>query len=169
MSTSKVGGVEPAWLDEREMRAWRGFNRMRAELTARLARQLGQEAGLTWADYEVLVRVSEAPGRRIRARDLGRSLRWERSRLSRQIARMEARGTVERAPCEGDARGFDVILTDAGLAAIQAAATMHLTAVRHCFADLLTPQQLDVFGDIAETVTNHLAAEHADVANGEEE
>jgi DNA-binding MarR family transcriptional regulator len=155
-------------LDEREERAWRGFHRMRVGLTSHLARQLTQECGLTEADYAVLVIVSEAPGARIRARDLGLALGWDRSRLSHQLARMEARGTVRRAPCEHDARGFDVVLTDAGLAVIQAAAPLHLEAVRHCFADLLTPDQLDTLGDIAEIVTAHLAVNHrADTGDDE--
>jgi DNA-binding MarR family transcriptional regulator len=134
---------------------------MRIELTTHLGRQLNRECGLTGADYAVLVTVSEAPGQRIRSRDLGRRLGWERSRVSHQIARMEARGTVERAPCDDDARGFDVILTDAGLSAIEAAAPAHAEAVRHCFADLLTSGQLDTLGDIADVITGHLAAEHA--------
>jgi DNA-binding MarR family transcriptional regulator len=155
--------MEPRWLDERENRAWRGFHRMRVELSAHLARKLAQDSGLTEADFAVLVAVSEAPGRRIRARDLGRALGWERSRLSHQIARMQSRGTIERACCE-DARGFDVVLTDAGLAAIEAAAPSHVEAVRHCFVDLLTPAQLDALAEISETVTDHLAAEHCDAA-----
>jgi DNA-binding MarR family transcriptional regulator len=154
-------------LNRRESRAWRGFHRMRHELTAHLARALARESGLSEADYGVLVEVSEEPGRRMRSRDLGRRLGWERSRLSHQIARMEARGTVRRAPCADDARGFDVVLTNDGLAALEAAAPAHLAAVRHCFADLLTREQLDVLGDIAETITNHLAAEHGDSADAE--
>ncbi len=115
--------------------------------------------------------VPEAPGRRVRARDLGRDLQWDRSRLSRQISRTESRGTIERAPCDDDARGFDVVLTDvvltdAGLAAIGAAAPIHLAAVRHCFADLLAPEQLDVLGGITEDVTEHLAAEHDETLCG---
>lgn len=155
--------MAPRWLDERESRAWRGFHRMRAQLGEHLARQLACQTGLTEADFAVLVIVSEAPRRRIRARDLGLALGWERSRLSHQIARMEARGTVRRAPCHCDARGFDVVLTDTGLAAITAAAPVHLTAVRHCFADLLSREQLDVLGDIAEVITRHLATEHGDL------
>jgi len=77
----------------------------------------------------------------------------ERSRLSHQIARMEARGTVRREACPDDARGFDVLLTDTGLAAIRAAAPGHLSVLRHCFADVLTPEQLDTLGDIAEAIT----------------
>lgn len=73
---------------------------------------------------------------------------------------MEARGSVKRAPCKDDARGFDVVLTRAGLAAIKAAALAHVAAVRHCFADLLGPEQLETLGDIAEIITAHLAADH---------
>jgi DNA-binding MarR family transcriptional regulator len=157
--------MAPRPLTRRENRAWRGFHHMRNQLTAHLARQLAGQSGLTEADYAVLVEVSEAPGRRIRSRDLGRKLGWERSRLSHQIARMEARGRVERAPCESDARGFDVVLTDAGLAAIEAAYPAHLATVRHCFADLLTREQLDSLAEIAETIADHLGAEHSGAAD----
>lgn len=155
------GAVKSRSLDEREERAWRGYQRIRAELSAHLARQLAADSGLSEADYAVLVAVSEAPGRRIRWRELCHTLGWDPSRLSHQIRRMEDRGTVERAPCDGDARGYDVVLTRAGLAAIEAAAPLHLIAVRHCFADVLTREQLDVLGDIADTITAHLATEHA--------
>jgi DNA-binding MarR family transcriptional regulator len=166
--TAKLGGVEPHWLDEREMRAWRGFHRLRAELVAHLSRELARDSGLTEADYAVLVEVSEAPGHRVRSRDLARALRWDRSRISHQLGRMEARGTVRRESCAEDGRSFNVVLTDAGMAAIEAAAPAHAAAVRHCFADVLTPEQLDTLGDIAEAITTHLASEHADPANGDE-
>lgn len=135
---------------------------MRAQLTSHLARQLERESGLTEAEYAVLVVVSEAAGRRIRARELCQALGWERSRLSHQIARMESRGAIERTPCKDDARGFDVFLTDHGLAIIEAAAPLHLTSVRHCFADVLSRKQLDALGDIAEAITGHLADAHSD-------
>ena len=45
--------------------------------------------------------------------------------------------------------------------AIENAAPRHIAAVRHCFANVLTPQQLDALGDIADALTAHLAAEHA--------
>jgi DNA-binding MarR family transcriptional regulator len=152
--------MAPRWLNAREARAWRGFHDLRTELTSHLAGQLSRETGLSEAEYAVLVQLSEVEGQRIRSRDLGRSLGWERSRLSHQIARMEERGTVERADCAHDARGFDVVLTQKGHAAIEAAAPLHLEAVRHCFIDLLTPEQLDVLGDIAAVVVDHLEAEH---------
>jgi DNA-binding MarR family transcriptional regulator len=111
---------------------------------------------------------SEAPGRRIRSRDLARALRWDRRRISHQLARMEARGTVRRESCAEDGRSFNVVLTDAGLAAIHAAAPAHAAAVPHCFADILTPDQLNTLGDIAEAITTHLAADHNHPESGNE-
>lgn len=148
------------WLDEREARAWRGFNRIRTALLAQLSRELATSCNVSQADFEILIAVSEAPGQRIRARELGNEIHWERSRLSHQIARMETRGTLTRTACENDARGFDVMLTPAGLEAVEAAARVNLEAVRHCFIDLLTEEQLDTMGDIAHAVTTHLTASH---------
>lgn len=153
----------PRSLDPVERRAWRGFQQLRVTLTGHLARELGRSSGLTEAEYAVLVHVSEAEGGRLRARDLGRVLAWERSRLSHQLSRMEGRSMVRRLPCEDDARGFLVELTAEGRAAIEAAAPAHLEAVRHCFADVLTPAQLEALGDIAEVVLAHLDAQHATV------
>jgi DNA-binding MarR family transcriptional regulator len=150
------------WLDEREARAWRGFQRIRTELLAHLSRELAASCNVSQADFEILIAVSEAPNHRVRARDLGNQLHWERSRLSHQIARMEARGTISRAPCESDGRGFDVVLTPAGLRAVEAAARVNLEAVRHCFTDVLTKEQLDTLGDIACAITTHLTTAHND-------
>ena len=133
---------------------------MRIQLLGHLARELARDSGLTESDYAVLLALAEAPGRRMRSRDLGHRLEWERSRLSHQIARMEARGTVCREPAPDDARGFDAVLTEAGLAAIRRATPHHLAVVRHCFADVLTPEQLDALSDIADAVAGHLTEQH---------
>jgi DNA-binding MarR family transcriptional regulator len=67
---------------------------------------------------------------------------------------------VRKEPCPDDARGFDVVLTPQGLAAIKNAAPRHVDAVRHCFADVLTQKQLDALAEIAETVVRHIETRH---------
>ncbi|MBA0048558.1 MarR family winged helix-turn-helix transcriptional regulator [Mycobacteroides sp. LB1] len=148
------------WLNAREQRAWRGFHLVSNELTAELGRQLARDSGVSAADYAVLVALSETPTGRMRFRDLGQILGWERSRISHQINRMETRRTVERQSCDDDARGFNASITEAGRAVIAAAAPLHVRAVRHCFIDLLTPEQLETLGDITDIVATHLANEH---------
>jgi DNA-binding MarR family transcriptional regulator len=147
-------------LSERETRAWIGFQRMRIEVNEVLARRLARDFGLTEADFVILLRLSNSPEHRLRARDMASALHWERSRLSRQVSRMETRGTVARAPSEGDARGYDVVLTDAGQAAYRAAWPAWVEGIRHCFADVLSPEQLDALTTIAETIDSHYRAQH---------
>ena len=54
------------WLDDREEEAWRAFHAMRIQLLGHLARRLSAQSGLSEAEYEVLVALSEAPDRRMR-------------------------------------------------------------------------------------------------------
>jgi len=144
------------WLNRREQRAWRSFLLMERRLTGRVARELQRETGLSGADYEVLVNLSEAPDGRLRAFELGRATGWEKSRLSHHITRMEDRDLVLRASCPTDSRGAFVVLTDAGRTAIEAAAPRHVEHVRRFFVDSLTPEQLDALADISDAIVANL-------------
>jgi DNA-binding MarR family transcriptional regulator len=154
--------VGEIWLDERQNEAWRAFHAMRTQLLGHLQRCLAAQSGLSEADYEVLVAVSEAPDHQLRSRDLGRALQWGRSRLSHQLSRMEERGLLQREPCPTDARGCVAVLTDAGRKSIVKASKLHVADVRHCFADVLSSRQLDQLIAIARAITDHLEAEHPD-------
>ncbi|OBA41664.1 hypothetical protein A5780_06420 [Nocardia sp. 852002-20019_SCH5090214] len=147
-------------LNEQETRAWVAFQHLRIEINVVLARMLVRDFGLTEADFVILLRLSNTPEHRLRARDMAAALQWERSRLSRQVSRMQTRGTVVRAPSKGDARGYDVVLTDAGRAAFQAAWPSYVAGIRHCFADVLSTKQLDALTDIADTIDRHFTAQH---------
>jgi DNA-binding MarR family transcriptional regulator len=151
--------TESRWLDDAEARAWRGYMRMRTLLHAQIVRDLAREAGLSGPDYDVLSNVSEADGRRARLSDLAARMAWSKSRLSHHITRMEQRGLVTREDCASDGRGAFVVLTDAGLRAIQAAAPGHVASVRRHFIDLLSREQLDALADISQTVVRRLSDE----------
>ncbi len=147
------------WLDERQARAWRAFTLMRLQLERRLDQQLSEDSDLSSADYALLVPLSEAPNRVLRARDLGRLTGWDRSRLSHQVRRMEQRGLLERRPCDSDARGTNVALTEQGWVAVSKAAPGHVSAVRSLFIDVLEPAELDVLTALSERVVDRLGAE----------
>jgi DNA-binding MarR family transcriptional regulator len=160
-SNQRSGGAStaaapPSWLDKREHAAWRGFLAMYTQLTARLAKELKRQSGLSGADYAVLVGVSESAGARIRANELGDELQWEKSRLSKQITRMEERGLVARDICPTDARGSFVVLTELGRYAIEHAAPLHVEQVRWWFVDALTDRQLDELAAISRAVIARL-------------
>ena len=144
------------WLDDHEQHVWRSFLTASSRLEGHLARRMQDEADLSMADFAVLVQLSEADGGRLRAFALGRELQWEKSRLSHHLTRMERRGLVRREDCGSDRRGAYVVVTDAGLAAIRAAAPAHVDAVREAVFDRLTPEQVDRLGEACDTLLQGL-------------
>ncbi|HEY4331951.1 MAG TPA: MarR family winged helix-turn-helix transcriptional regulator [Ilumatobacteraceae bacterium] len=147
------------WLDEREERAWRSYLGAHAELRARMERQLQRDSQLSSADYEILVNLSESDDGRMRAFELGAATKWEKSRLSHHLTRMERRGLVSREDCETDARGAFIVLTSHGRAAIETAAPLHAAEVRRSFVEALTPQQLDALREITDALRHGLIDE----------
>ena len=114
-----------------------------------LDRQLQRDAGIPHTYYEILVRLSEAPDRQLRMSVLADAARSSRSRLSHAVARLEERGWVRRFECATDKRGQVAELTDAGFAALAAAAPGHVAAVRANMIDLLSPEQVSQLEQIA--------------------
>lgn len=146
------------WLDEREQRAWRSLMVMQDDLSEFVDRRLRTRCGLSGADYRVLAHLSEAPGGRLRPFELGGLLRWDKSRLSQHLGRMEKRGLVTRERCETDQRGAVVAITTRGGELIRAAAPQHLADVRDAFIDRLTVEELDTLATIGDKVRARLAA-----------
>lgn len=150
---------EPDWLDEREALVWQKYRTLMRELQGVQDRQLARASGLSGADYALLVPLSETPDGVLRARDLGADVGWDRSRLSHQVRRMEQRGLVAREPCEDDARGLMVRLTNTGRAAIVAAAPRHVDTVRKYFFSPLTRDEIETLGGFFDRMLHALAQE----------
>jgi DNA-binding MarR family transcriptional regulator len=146
------------WLTEEEQRAWRGLLRMTSQLNARMNRQLLQDYGITLADYDVLVVLSEAPAARLRVFEVADALAWEQSRVSHQLARMQRRGLIAREDCATDARGAFAVLTEAGRAAIERAAPAHVETVRSFVFDGLSHDQLTALTEVTTRILDRLAA-----------
>lgn len=112
-------------------------------LMGTLNRQLIRDSDLTFAEYRILVMLSEAPGHSLRMSELADGVLSSRSRLTHQIRGMESRGLIRRSSCPRDGRGVLAELTEAGLHALRTAAPGHVEAVRRHFVDLLGPHELD--------------------------
>ena len=161
-------GTEPRWLDETEMRAWRGLLRMGWLIDAGIGRDLTED-GLSFPDYHVLASLSETPGHQMRITDLAARISWSKSRLSHQLSRMQARGLVCRTSCPTDARGALAVLTPAGLDAIVAAAPGHVESIRRHLLGPLSPAQVEALADITEAVLAGCALEEAVCAEADED
>lgn len=141
-----------------ELATWRSLIDTTAELRRILGAEL-QESNLSPADYEVLLALSEADGRRLRSSDLASAIDWERSRLSHHLGRMERRGLIRRDDCATDSRGAEVSLTESGAAAFRRASAPHLRAIKKHFVDALTPEQLEALADVLQSLQRHLQGE----------
>lgn len=154
------------WLSDDEQRAWRAFLAANRLLLERLDRQLQRDSGIPHTYYEILVRLSEVPGRALRMSRLAESSMSSRSRLSHAVARLEEAGWVRRAECATDRRGAVCELTDAGFEALRAAAPGHVEAVRASLFDQLTPVQVTQLREICEAVACHLGGDGLWSADG---
>ncbi|BCJ67555.1 MarR family winged helix-turn-helix transcriptional regulator [Polymorphospora rubra] len=149
-------GVMTRWLDPDEQRTWRAFLTASRALMETLDRELQRDAAMPHAYYEILVRLSEAPGRRLRMSELADASGSSRSRLSHAVARLEEAGWVRRENCPTDRRGQLAVLTDHGFEVLAAAAPGHVEGVRSHLFDPLTPAQVDQLRRISEAIIDHL-------------
>jgi DNA-binding MarR family transcriptional regulator len=149
--------TEPQWLDAREDSAWRAFMHAHHQLNVCLNRLLLQDSGLSEADYEVLAVLSGLPEGRLPAQEMGTLLRWEKSRLSHQVRRMQDQGLVARELNPADRRSAMIVLLPAGRQAVEDAAPQHVRNVRRLMIDLFTPAELDTLAGLNERILRHLA------------
>jgi DNA-binding MarR family transcriptional regulator len=144
------------WLSEDQQRDWRSWITANLLIRDRLGRDLQEECGLTLADYEIMVRLSEAPGRRLRMSELAQVTLSSRSRLSHQIDRMQKAGYVDREECADDRRGYFAVLTDEGFRTLEQAAPKHVESVRRRLVDVLTPEEFAEFGRLNQKLVDAL-------------
>jgi DNA-binding MarR family transcriptional regulator len=156
VSPASQSAAGPRWLDADEQKAWRAWLYSAQLLMDRLDRELTHETGISHAYYEILVALSETPGRKLRMSELADRCLSSRSRLSHAVSRLEERGWVGRELCPDDGRGQLAVLTDNGFAALQAAAPIHVESVRTHLFDQLSPEQVAAMRDLGETLLRHL-------------
>lgn len=138
--------TEARWLDATQQRDWRTYIEASVRLSDLLDRHLKATHGLTSPEYEILVRLSDEPDRRLRMADLAEVCSQSRSRLSHTVSRLETKGYVGRCAADGDKRGVTALLTDEGFEALAAAAVDHVTQVRELFIDVIEPADLEAIG-----------------------
>ena len=156
VSPASQTAAAPRWLDVDEQKAWRAWLYSAQLLMDRLDRELTHETGISHAYYEILVALSETPGRKLRMSELADRCLSSRSRLSHAVSRLEERGWVGRELCPDDGRGQLAVLTANGFAALEAAAPIHVESVRTHLFDQLSPEQVAAMRDLGETLLRHL-------------
>lgn len=127
---------------------WRRYFESSALLVDRLERSLRAETGLTLADYNVLLLLTEAPDHRLRMGEIARRLVFSPSRLTYLVKSLSDRGLVERRECMDDGRGKEAALTDAGASAFRRASVRHARDIDTLFLDGLSDGDAAALGRV---------------------
>ena len=133
-----------------EIQTWVALLRAHASSTRRFNAELVAQHGLTLNDYEVLLHLSRAEGKRLRRVDLAQSVLLTPSGITRLLAGLERAGYVERASCASDARVAYAQLTDDGEAKLREAADTHVADIREFFRDRFSKDELTALGRLLE-------------------
>ena len=132
--------------------AWRGFLRSSALLLRVLDAELRAEHGMSHRTYDALVQLSETPGRRLHMKDLADALVHSTSGLTRLVDGLERAGYARREVDPANRRATLVVLTPAGLAALENAWPTHVRGVEQYFAAHVSREEArtlaEVFGRI---------------------
>jgi DNA-binding MarR family transcriptional regulator len=135
--------INDALPNRRGLAAWQALLRAHASVMRELSTDLALKARLPLGDFDVLAQLAFAGGE-LRMTDLAHRAFSSRSAMTRRVDRMVEEGLVRRTNSDADGRGVVVALTDAGLAALEAAVPIHLKGVSKLFVERLSDEELSV-------------------------
>ena len=158
-----TGRDELLWLDTAQQHGWRAYLVGTTLLMDRLDRDLREQHNLSLPEYEILVRLSERDGRRMRMAQLADSLAHSRSRVTHTVGRLQESGLVERIKSPEDGRGVVCAMTEDGYHLLQTMAPTHVKGVRAHLVDLVSDEDFAVLGRVMNTVADHLIAAHPEM------
>ena len=115
-----------------------------------MAPKIGSKSDLSYHDFMVLSALSLRRDHRGRLFEIGRSLGWEKSRLSHHVGKMCERGLISRSACTGDKRGTIIEASELGMAEMYKERAGHEEMIRSVFASRLNAEQIRVLGEVGD-------------------
>ena len=152
--------TDTPWLTAEQQRVWRALLGGITVLMDQLDRDLRTQHDLSMGEYEILVRLSEAPDRSIRMAELAAAVAHSRSRVTHTISRLERDGIVRRDQAADDGRGVRAALTDHGFSVLEKAAHTHVRGVHDYLIENAPPEEFAALGRIMDRVTQTLHGRH---------
>lgn len=151
--TARAPTPAPTRLTEVELAAWQALLHAHDELLKRLDAELRERHTISVSDYDVLVRLARAKGRRLKMTELAQRAMLSPSGLTRVVDRLAKRGLLERRRDDDDSRVVHAVLTGAGLARVRRASRTHLDGIRRHFTSQLSDEQLNQVAAALQQIT----------------
>src|SRR3954447_12355999 len=133
---------EVPWLADHERGAWMTLISLMMSLPTAIDAQLKRDSGLNFFEYSILSALSRPPGRAVRMNTLALYAGGSASRLSHAVTRLEKQGWVRREVQLGEVRCTEAMITDKGLAVLEAAAPGHVREARRLVFDAIAAEQV---------------------------
>lgn len=134
-----------------EQALWHAWKIAGEAVLAHVTRELAEATGLSVPDFGVLSWLVDLGDGELRQQALADAMRWEKSRLSHQLTRMQQRGLVQRHPAHG--RGVRVAITRTGREMLACARPVHARAIRAYLLDRVGPEQRQLLAEICADLT----------------
>ncbi len=133
-------------LTAQELRIWHAFQDMAEEVRGRVWRDISEATGLSGPEFGVLSRLVGLGNGEMRQQQLAKVMKWEKSRLSHQLTRMEDRGLIERETADD---AVVVRLTKLGHHKLAEALPVRAESVKRHFLLRLTQGQIDTIMQVS--------------------
>jgi DNA-binding MarR family transcriptional regulator len=117
---------------------------------------LRADGDLSWVQFQILARLADAPGGRLRMTDLADGVVYSRSGLTYQAGLLDKRGLITRSPSPDDERSVVVAVTDAGRDLVARVLPGHVERVRRLLFDPMADGDLDALGAVLGRVREHM-------------
>lgn len=127
-------------------------------LQYRLEQQLREIAGVSFVQFQLLVRLRDAGGTQTMTQ-MADGVVYSRSGITYQAGLLEKAGLITRGPDPDDDRATAVTLTDAGRALLDQVLPSHVELARRLLFDSLTDDDLPQLAEIMARVRNHMRAQ----------
>ena len=148
-----------AGFDDERLKTWAAMATLLEWLPAALDAQMQRDSDLTHFEYGILFALSDADDCTLRMSVLASYSNSSLSRLSRAVARLEAKDWVYRIPDPSDGRYTLANLTDQGREKAEQATPSHVDLVNRLVFDALTPAQTRQLHNISDRINSAIRAD----------
>ncbi len=141
--------LEPDMLD-----AWRGFLFAHAKVVRALEADMIEQHDLPLTWFDLLSRIKQAPGQRLRMHQLEEASLFTRSGITGLADRIEKAGFVRRERSAEDRRGVYLAITQAGTDKIDEVWPDHELSIQSHFGQHLDPKGAKALQAVTEKILN---------------
>ncbi|MFG1804748.1 MarR family winged helix-turn-helix transcriptional regulator [Micromonospora carbonacea] len=116
------------------------------------------DGDLSYVQFQLLARLVDAPGGKLRMTDLADGVVYSRSGLTYQAGLLDKRGLITRSPSPDDERSVLVSITDVGRDLVAQVLPGHVDRVRHLLFEPLTGDDVIALNAVLGRVRDHMRA-----------